>query len=72
MPVPNEGESAKTWQGTEYDTRVAGVILGAGDCRPGPSWGGMRRILGGAPFTMTGEVYRNVDATIEPMPWATC
>jgi hypothetical protein len=45
-----------------YDKRVAGVVSGAGDLRPGILLGKSRNYQNGAPVALIGKVYCKVDA----------
>ena len=47
---------------TAYDRRVAGVISGAGDLRPGLLLDGDRKSMGGRPVALMGKVWCKVDA----------
>ena len=46
-----------------YDTRVAGVLSGAGDCRPGIILGKRESRSGRLPLALNGTTYCKVDAT---------
>ena len=50
-----------------YDTRVAGVIAGAGNCRPGLILGREAPDARRAPLAMIGKVYCKVDASFGPI-----
>ena len=45
-----------------YDRRVAGVISGAGDLRPGLRLGSQPAVSGRMPLALVGRVYCKVDA----------
>ncbi|MGV1009056.1 MAG: hypothetical protein ACOYBY_10700 [Dermatophilaceae bacterium] len=48
---------------TAYDRRVAGIVSGAGDLRPGIRLGAGRATLGLTPVALAGTAYCKVDAT---------
>jgi hypothetical protein len=50
-----------------YDKRVAGVISGAGDCRPGIILGRQHVRENRMPIALLGKVYCKVDASREPI-----
>jgi hypothetical protein len=50
-----------------YDRRVAGVLSGAGDCRPGIVLGKQPADKERFPLALTGKVYCKVDATYSPI-----
>jgi hypothetical protein len=50
-----------------YDRRVAGVISGAGGCRPGIILGRQQSTEARAPVALTGRVYCKVDARSSPV-----
>src|SRR5215472_17170178 len=50
-----------------YDKRVAGVISGAGDCRPGLVLGRQSSARARMPIALTGTVYCKVDAQAAPI-----
>jgi hypothetical protein len=57
------GDQEKLWRCSEaYDKRVAGVISGAGDCKPGMILGNHPWQKGRLPLALTGKVYCKVDA----------
>jgi hypothetical protein len=53
--------------GQAYDQRVAGVLSGAGDCRPGIVLGKRSSPAGRLPLALTGRVYCKVDADYSPI-----
>ncbi len=56
-------EDGKVQQATEpYDTRVAGVVSGAGGFKPGLVLGRLSGKKGRLPIALTGKVYCKVDA----------
>ena len=46
-----------------YDTRVVGIVSGAGDTRPGVILGRMEEVEGRRPIALNGRVYCKVDAS---------
>jgi len=61
-------QESKLRQSTEaYDKRVAGVVSGAGDYRPGIVLDGQRSRKQKAPVALTGKVYCKVDAQYSPI-----
>jgi hypothetical protein len=60
MVINEEGMLEVSTQ--SYDTRVAGVVSGAGDCRPGILLDGQRLDEGRLPIALMGTVYCKVDA----------
>jgi len=50
-----------------YDKRVAGVLSGAGDCRPGLVLGRQPSPPPRLPLALTGKVYGKVDAQCSPI-----
>ena len=62
------GDDATLHQSTHsYDTRVAGVVTGAGDTRPGIILGRRRSSRTRMPIALAGKVTCKVDATREPI-----
>ncbi len=60
MVIDNEGALRASEQA--YDKRVAGVISGAGDLRPGITLGKQKENTNRLPLALTGKVYCKVDA----------
>jgi len=52
---------------TGYDRRVAGVISGAGDLRPGITLGRQNGLHGRLPLALSGKVFCKVDAEYSPV-----
>lgn len=50
-----------------YDRRVAGVVSGAGDLRPGIVLGRQRGVTGRCPLALVGRVYCRADASTGPI-----
>ena len=50
-----------------YDTKVAGVVSGAGDCKPGIILGRQSSSDKQIPLALTGKVYCKVDAQYAPI-----
>jgi hypothetical protein len=50
-----------------YDTRVAGVIAGAGDCKPAIVLGRRASPPEGVPLSLAGKAYCKVDADLSPI-----
>lgn len=61
-----EGGSLKMSQ-SAYDKRVAGVISGAGNCKPGIILGRQKLSNNKAPVALMGKVYCKVDARYSPI-----
>jgi hypothetical protein len=63
------GKDGRLWRSTmPYDTKVAGVISGGGDCRAGIVLGGDRRNSSNrALLALTGKVYCKVEAIHSPI-----
>lgn len=62
------GDEEKVYQCTEaYDKRVAGVISGAGDYKPGMILGNNQSQNKRLPVALTGKVYCKVDAQYAPI-----
>jgi hypothetical protein len=62
------GDEERLHQCTEsYDRRVAGVLSGAGDCRPGILLGQQASPGHRLPLALTGKVYCKVDAGYSPI-----
>jgi hypothetical protein len=63
------GDNEELRQSTQaYDRRVAGVISGAGNCKPGIILGSADRLAGRRmPVALTGKVYCKVDADYAPL-----
>jgi hypothetical protein len=63
------GEHGRLQESTRpYDRKVAGVISGGGDCRPGLVLGGRpRQRADSVPLALTGKVWCKVDATSSPV-----
>ncbi len=65
MVIAAEGSLMASRQA--YDKRVAGVISGAGDLRPGIILDSQSKETGRLPLAMTGKVYCKVDADYGPV-----
>jgi hypothetical protein len=65
MVVDNTGALRPSEQA--YDKRVAGVISGAGDYRPGLILGRSGTVASGMPLALVGKVYCKVDAQYDPV-----
>jgi hypothetical protein len=62
------GDEERLYRCTEsYDRRVAGVVSGAGDCRPGILLGQEASPGHRLPLALTGKVYCKVDASFAPI-----
>lgn len=61
MVIDQNGSLIESWQA--YDKRVAGVVSGAGDTRPGLILGKRPTESNRAPLALVGRVYCKVDAT---------
>jgi len=64
--VIGEGEKLRQCA-VAYDTKVAGVLSGAGDCRPGIVLGRRPLQVDRMPLALTGKVYCKVDAGYGPI-----
>ncbi|MGH7869902.1 MAG: hypothetical protein ACREP9_20270, partial [Candidatus Dormibacteraceae bacterium] len=65
MVIDDSGALVPSCQ--EYDRRVAGVVSGAGDLRPGLILGHQVDGSGRQPIALVGKVYCKVDATYGPI-----
>lgn len=62
------GDDERLRQSSEaYDTKVAGVLSGAGDCKPGIVLGRRSSTRARAGLALTGKVYCKVDAAYSPI-----
>lgn len=52
---------------SSYDRRVAGVVSGAGDLRPGIVLGRQAGVSGRCPLALVGRVYCYADASVGPI-----
>jgi hypothetical protein len=64
--VIDEGGALRACEGA-YDKRVAGVIAGAGNCKPAIVLGNQPSALAKQPVALLGRVYCNVDASYAPI-----
>jgi hypothetical protein len=65
MVISNEEKLRQCMEA--YDTKVAGVLSGAGDCRPGIILGKQSSAHKRLPLALTGKVYCKVDAQYAPI-----
>lgn len=65
MVIDQEGSLRPSQQ--PYDRRVAGVVSGAGDCRPGIILGRQQVQDSKVPVALVGKVYCKVDAACSPV-----
>ena len=65
MVIDDAGTLIPSYQ--EYDRRVAGVVSGAGDLRPGLVLGHQAAAPGRLPVALIGKVFCKVDAGVAPI-----